>query len=218
MNFIQRYWVLLVVGAFIFFFMLGNEASNNSVTPSSVNNEPEEVNLNQVLVITVDTIYAFQNKYGQNLQIAATGPTDKSELDTYATWAFVDELQTAYNDAVPAINDTNIGVQPLVDASFIAFEDRNNDGEWSQNSENSLFQIEIDGAQSRVIATSDYGAVNEYRVSGMPGFFTGYFIGSLMDRQRGAGISSSKLAAKKPISAKAAARSRAGSGSYRRGK
>lgn len=219
MQFVQRYWVLLTLGGLMGFFYFSNQTttSSNNVTPTTTYNNPQDINLRNVLDVTVDTIYAFEQEYGEQISAVAEKATDTAEIEDQSLWAFVSELKTAYNDAVPAIDSSNIGVQPMANASFIGFTDVNLNDEWEEGSENPLFLIEIDSAQSRVIATSNSGAVNEHRVSGA-GFFSGFLMGRLLDRQRASGVTSSKLAAKKPITAQSAARARAGTGSYSRGK
>mgnify|MGYP006074754185 CR=1 FL=1 len=218
MLFIQRYWVLLLICGVAAFVYLNDSTSSNDGTPTTSYNDPQQINLKHVLDITIDTIYAFEKMHGDKMKEVAADSADTSELDNQALWTFVEDLKTAYNSATPAISSESIGVQPMMDASFIGFKDSNLDDEWDDKLEDALFQIELDGDRSRVIATSNTGAVDEHRVSGMPGFFTGYFMGSLLGRQAASGVKSSDLAAKKPVSAKAAARARAGSGSYSRGK
>ena len=61
------------------------------------------------------------------------------------------------------------------------------------------------------------GAVNDHHFSGT-GILTDMFIGSMLSRQRGAGVDTKSLAGKKPVTSKAAARARAGSGSHSKGK
>lgn len=85
--------------------------------------------------------------------------------------------------------------------------------------EDALFLIEVDGENSRVIATSRSGAVNDHHFSGTS-LLAGYLIGSMLSRQSAAGVNKSALANKQPVTAKAAAsaRARAGSGSHSSGK
>lgn len=176
-----------------------------------------DIDLKQALNITVNSIYTFEEQYGETFSTAAAQEGNQEQASVEAFLNFSDFLQSEYNQAEPRLDDFSVGVWPQTDASLIAFSDINQNGEWDDAAgENALFMIEIDGENSRVIATSNSGAVDEYRVSGS-GFLAGYLIGSLLTRQRVAGVNTSNLATKKPITA-AAARSRAGSGSYSRGK
>lgn len=206
---IFRYWWLFLVGGFFVYVVFIEEPA-----PSKPIEEP--INLKQILNITADTLYSFEESSGQLFENSSSYNEEDKEIA--AMWAFIDEYQVALNSAQPEIHDTKIGVQPNQDASFLAYEDLNNDDEWDNSTEEPLFLLEIDQAQSRLIASSNYGTVDEYRTSGLSGFFAGYFIGSLINRQSAAGVTSQQLSEKKPVSAKAAARARAGSGSYKTGK
>jgi hypothetical protein len=198
MNKLIQYGLIaaVVIGFYIY---------NNSDTQTYVE---DDIDLNAVLDVTVDTIYAFQESLdGQ----------DQSTLNPDNTFvAFTEELQTNYNAASPKIYEGQIGVLPQTDASVLAYDDLNNDGEIGDN-EPALFLVEIDGERSRVIASSRSGAVNDHHFSGA-GLLTGYLIGSMLNRQRAAGVTSDSLAKKQPVTARAAAKARAGSGSHAKGK
>jgi hypothetical protein len=198
MNKLIQYGLIAVV-------VIGFYIYNNSDTQTYVE---DDIDLNAVLDVTVDTIYAFQESLdGQ----------DQSTLNPDNTFvAFTEELQTNYNAASPKIYEGQIGVLPQTDASVLAYDDLNNDGEIGDN-EPALFLVEIDGERSRVIASSRSGAVNDHHFSGA-GLLTGYLIGSMLNRQRAAGVTSDSLAKKQPVTARAAAKSRAGSGSHAKGK
>lgn len=167
----------------------------------------DDIDLNLVLDVTVDTLYAFQEAL--DAQTETEVDADTAFLD------FSDALAANYNQSQPAIYKSSIGVLPQTDASLLAFDDTNLNLEHDEGEE-LLFQIEIDGDQARIIASSRSGAINDHHFSGT-GLLTGYLIGSMLTRQRGAGITGASLASKKPVTA-AAARSRAGSGSHSKGK
>jgi hypothetical protein len=176
--------------------------SSNNSSPSFVE---EEIDLNLALDITVDTLHSYSDSLGDQ----------KPEGDA-AFLGFAETLGTNYNLAQPPLYKEQIGVSPEADASLMAFSDTNMNRTW-EDGEAILFKIEIDGEQSRIIASSNSGAVNEHHFSGTS-LLAGYLIGSMMSRQRGAGVTSKQLASKKPISSQAAARTRAGSGSHSTGK
>lgn len=163
----------------------------------------DDLDLNQVLDVTVETIYAFEEKH----------PEEFPDGDA-AFVQFSEDLTENYNAAMPAIYKEPITVQPQEDASLLAFVDKDGNKEFDSNSEEALYMVEIDGENSRVIATSRSGAINDYRISGA-GLLTGMLIGSMLSRQRAAGANP---ASKKTRTARQAARSRAGSGSHSRGK
>jgi hypothetical protein len=168
----------------------------------------DDIDLDAVLDVTVDSIYAFQG---------TLDGVDQESLDADDTFLeFAAELQDNYNAAVPVLHTAAIGVAPGSDASLLAYEDLNANSTMDEG-EDALFLVEIDGEQSRVIASSRSGAVNDHHFSGT-GLLAGYLIGSMMSRQRMAGVTSSSLAQKKPVTARAAAKARAGSGSHSKGK
>lgn len=165
----------------------------------------QNIDLNAVLDVTVETIYAYED----SLQGLEEKDPDKAFL------GFTGQLGDNFNAATPPLHDKKIGTNPQNDASVLAFEDIN-DNNTMDEGETALFLVEIDGENSRVIASGNSGAINEHRFSGT-GLLAGYLIGSMLSRQRASGASSS-VASKKPISASQAARTRAGSGSHSKGK
>lgn len=175
---------------------------------TSLDYTEDTVDLNAVLDVTIDTIYAFDEK----TQGLATDPDNPDA----AFLAFTDELQVNLNNAEPKVYDGIIALSPQTDASIYAFEDKNANGE-KEEEELGLFLVEIDGENSRVIASSRSGAVKDHRFSGT-GLLAGYLIGSMLSRQKASGVNTKSLANKKTQTAKQAARARAGSGSHSRGK
>ena len=127
-----------------------------------------------------------------------------------------DTLSINYNSAEPKLYESQIGVSPQADASLLAYSDDNLNAALDEQEE-ALFKIEIDGENARIIASGRSGEINEHHFSGT-GLLAGYLIGSMLSRQGRAGVNTSALASKKPVTARAAARSRAGSGSHSKGK
>lgn len=181
---------------------------NNLNPSSSTDYAANDIDLNAVLDITLDTLYTYEEAIDGQLEIDRNPDT--------AFTGFADELAVNYNKAQPAIYEKAISVAPRSDASLLAYNDSNNNLQQDET-EDSLFLIEIDGEQSRIIATSRSGAVNDHHFSGTS-LLAGYLIGSMLSRQRAAGVSSSALANKKPVTSGQAARARAGSGSHSKGK
>ncbi|MCG7532853.1 hypothetical protein MHM98_16095 [Psychrobium sp. MM17-31] len=164
----------------------------------------DEIDLNLVLDVTVETLHTV---------------SENTPEGTDADQAFIglaDALAVDYNKSQPAIYKSEIGVSPQVDASLLAFADDNKNKELDEN-EVALFKIEIDGENARIIASSRSGAVNDHHFSGTA-LIAGYLIGSMLTRQRAAGVSSKSLANKKTITSREAAKARAGSGSHSKGK
>jgi len=176
------------------------------VYSSDTTEDVKDIDLNAVLDVTVDTLHSYQ---------ASLEGKEKPDADKTFT-GLAEKLEFGYNTATPPLHPTKISVMPRADASLLAYEDINANKAIDEG-EAALFSIEIDGEKARVIATSRSGAVNDHHFSGT-GLLAGYLIGSMLTRQRGAGVSSKSLASKQPVTAQAAARSRAGSGSHSKGK
>lgn len=200
MNGLVKYGLIALVIGGIYVFN-----SSGSGDGQYDNLDVSDIDLNAVLDVTIDTIYTFE----ETVKIQEEPDPDQAFID------FTAVLAENLNAADPALHDKTIGASPQTDASIIAYEDLNDNNEFDQD-ESGLFMIEIDGENSRVVATSRSGAVGEHRFSGT-GLLAGYLIGSMLSRQRASGAAS-KVAAKKPVSASQAARARAGSGSHSRGK
>ena len=198
MGNIGKYGLIAVVIAGFYFY------SNSNTSDYA----EDDIDLNAVLDITVDTIYRYEDK--MKIQGQESANTDAAFV------GFAKELGVDLNNALPAIYKGQIGISPQDDASVYAFDDKNANKTLDEG-ELGLFIIEVDGENSRVIASSQSGAVNDHHFSGS-GILTGLLIGSMLNRQRGAGVNTKNLASKKPVTAKAAARSRAGSGSHSKGK
>lgn len=193
------YVIIAVVIAAIYF----SDGSNDG------NYVKDEIDLNRVLDVTVSSIENYQKE----LDAQPTPPADPDQ----AFIGFSQTLQTDYNAAQPPIyTGSTIGVSPQNDASLLAYADTNNDAQLNEG-EQLLFLIEIDGEKNRIIASSRSGAVNDHYFSGTS-LLAGYLIGSMLSRQRVAGVNPKSLSSKTPVTAKAAARARAGSGSYSSGK
>lgn len=198
-----KYGVIAAVVVAGLYFM----ENTDSGSYDSAGYTEEDIDLNAVLDTTIDTIYAYEDK------VQAIPETERNPDEAFL--GFTEDLKVAYNSAQPALHSTTIGVLPQNDASVLAFEDSNANGT-HEESEPLLFLVEIDGENSRVIASSNSGAVNDHHFSGTS-LLAGYLLGSMLSRQRMNG-NPSALANKKPVTARQAARSRAGSGSHSRGK
>ena len=193
----------LIIGV-IGFIYIGSQNSGSSYADN-------DIDLNKVLDITVDTLHASQEKLDLKKASSQSIPDDDQAFIDLA-----DALGDNYNKAEPKLFDAQIAVSPQADASLLAYADTNLSTTLDEKEE-LLFKIEIDGENARIIASSRSGAINEHSFSGS-GLLAGYLIGSMLSRQTRAGVNTSALANKKPITASAAARSRAGSGSHSKGK
>lgn len=239
MNNFAKYGLIAAVIAGVYFFSNSNDT--NSVK--------DDIDLNLVLDVTVDTLHAYQEKLdgpgsdGQS-PISQSNPDSQTNPDSHSSLlvteatdpeeaavkpesadtrdadaafiGFAEALAVNYNKSQPAIYTGNIGVSPQTNASLVAFSDPNSNAEFDSDEE-ALFMIEIDGEKARIIASSRSGAVKDHSFSGTS-LLAGYLIGSMLSRQRAAGVDPKSLSAKQPVTAGAAAKARAGSGSHSRGK
>jgi len=178
-----------------------------------------EIDLQGVLDVTLDSLMEMEgatSDRGTAADVAATGaeagPDDTVEL----LLGFTGVLQDNYNAREPALHEDAITVAPQQDASFLALADANDNGQPDEG-EDALWLIEIDGENARIVATDRSGAVSQSGFSGTS-LLAGYFLARMLTRQRGAGVNTRALAGKRPVSASQAARARAGSGSFSRGK
>lgn len=198
-----KYGLIIGVIGFIYYTSQSNDSDYNYVK--------DDIDLNRVLDITVDTLHAFQQKLDEQKAATQNTPDDDQVFIDFA-----DALGDNYNKAQPKIIETKIGVNPQSDASLLAYSDANLNLVLDDKEE-LLFKIEIDGENARIIASSRSGAINEHHFSGTS-LLAGYLIGSMLTRQGRAGVNTKTLASKKPVTAAAAARTRAGSGSHSKGK
>ena len=191
--------LVAVVGGGLYFFNMDSEPTGP---------DPQDAYLGRVLDITVDTIVKADE------EIKAL-PAEKRTGDA-PLFHLADKLEEAYNSAPPSLDPEHIGVSPQEDAALLAYTDANANNERDLG-DSPLFLIEVDGQNSRVIATNAKGVVHDRGFSGS-GMLTGFLIGNMLNRQSSAGATS-KVSQKRTFSAtQARARSRAGSGSHSRGK
>ncbi|NRA61423.1 MAG: hypothetical protein HRU25_11045 [Psychrobium sp.] len=190
---IVKYGLIVAVLGYVIF---SNTGDNDAVK--------DEIDLNLVLDITVETLHTVSETVDEN---------SDTEL---AFTQLADALAVDYNKSEPAIYNQRIGVNSRTDASLVAYGDTNGNNVLDDG-ESLLFMIEIDGEKSRIIASSNSGAVNDHYFSGTS-LVAGYLIGSMLARQRGAGVTSKSLASKQPVTSRVAAKARAGSGSHSKGK
>jgi hypothetical protein len=130
---------------------------------------------------------------------------------------FAKNLQSNLNIVEPAIYPYTVGVLSQADGSFNGYQDTNKNG-LQESGESQIFSLEVDTQGQRLLASNE-GETYDRGFSGS-GLLMGMFLGSMLSRQRTAGVSPSSLKSKTTTSRRAskAARSRSGSGSFSRGK
>jgi len=152
----------------------------------------------------------------QALNIAAESLTqfDASEDDIKEEEA-MEEFAIVYtnnlNASQPAVHTGPLAVAAQADGSFSVFDDKNSN-KLADSGEDELFKVEVDNENGRLIASAE-SYVRDRGFSG-GGLLMGYLIGSMLGRQRAAGVTPST----KKASPKMSAKQRARSGSHSRGK
>ncbi len=170
--------------------------------------EKPKVDLAQVLSRSAVAMERF-NAYLAKEQVASVTDAHLDQLNEY--------LERVMN-APPKFHDEQIAMQLGKDAKFTGYADADKNGNISENEEK-LFTIELDAERKRFIATDSSGTATSRSFSGS-GFLTGMLIGSMLSRQRSAGITPAHFASRKVTSPTTyrRARSRARSGGLRAGK
>ncbi len=176
-------------------------------------NNVQDADLDRALDVTDTTLTKFESMRG-----SLGAATDEVKMQEFSAM-----LIRNMNTAAPPVHPDPLGLEMQEDGAMAFFHDRNADGARSSGDKN-LFKIEIDGEDQRLIASTDNGYTRTQGFSGS-GLLTGFIIGSMLNRQRGAGIApgSFKNRAASPkrsaaTSPKPSARSKSGSGSYSSGK
>lgn len=162
--------------------------------------------LDRVLGVTTESLTKFENT---SSDVNKDNVMDKFS-DTYAK-----DLNTVQ----PPLNAGPIGVNPQKDGSLLGFDDKNNN-KIKDPGEKDLFKMEVDTENNRLVASSE-GEVRESGFSGS-GLLMGMLIGNMLSRQRVAGANPAARKATPKRSASSVKsnsfKSRAGSGSFSRGK
>ncbi len=181
----------------------------------------QPINLSSVMdriVATVEKFDAYLRRY------------EYKSVDEAMFRQFAQTIQDDLNHK-PRIHSSLIATQFRKNGALTGYGDLNGNGR-PDDQEPKLFTLEFDPDNNRIILTgAAYGETTGHAMSRKRGFFAGVFIGSLMSRQRTAGIRPGHFTSRnvpnapvaKPKVAKAAAggssaRSRARSGGVRAGK
>ncbi|MCP4698140.1 MAG: hypothetical protein GY862_15000 [Gammaproteobacteria bacterium] len=203
--------------------------------------EPVEViDLNKVLDVVVDSMKQTSDK-----QAGGGVAGDKQDVASSAETA-----ETAEPAETPKVSDAEkakkmaeflalctenmnkakliskpIGLGLLKDGTIEGFVDPNKNSK-KDSGEKQIFTVEIDAERNRLIATDTQNGYRRDNVLGgmATGLLAGALIGSMLSRQRGAGVSSSRYSNMKMndknyhSKARSSARAKSGSGSFSKGK
>lgn len=172
-------------------FLTNNEGSSGTSTAQ----------LDRALGIASDTMNGFEG----------TAEVDESNV--------MDKFTTTYNEnlnaAQPPMNANPIGINAQENGALLSFDDQNSNGIQDEG-EKDLFTMEVDGENSRLIASSESES-RDHGFSGS-GLLMGMLIGNMMSRQRTTGTNPASRKTTARGTASPSARSRSGSGSHSRGK
>ena len=204
-----------IVGA-ILFFMFGVDNEKAKLELSEGDLKVTKLDLKKVLDITVPVIVTNAENSSK------LNPQTDEEKEKFSSMYFMktaSDLTKAYNSSNPKIYDGNLHVYPSTSGALVAYEDINKNLKQDESEEN-IFFIDVDGENSRIIATSRIGASNN---ASFPAgtLLTGYFLGRMLTMQsnfpnRKSFVNNSKTVS--PKKAMSNARARAGSGSHLSGK
>jgi hypothetical protein len=164
--------------------------------------------LNQVLKRTVAAMSALEKKLKAD-NINKIEPQHMTLLTSF--------MQHVMN-LQPAFYKSKIAMNLEKDASYTGYSDTNANGKVDEG-EKKIFKVEIDQANNRILATDTSGTTTSSSFSGT-GLLTGLLIGSLLNRQRAAGVNPNSFNNRKvtPASKYSSSRSKARSGGVFGGK
>lgn len=162
------------------------------------------VDLDRVLKILSDTLdqmdlKAIAKASDKELEaMTSQKPEDQGKvaskpLDKEKEQAFLSAFATNLNNA--HLSDDPIGVTMLGNGSIQGFVDKNRDGVKEGSGEKELFKVQLDPERKRIIASdanNQYHRDHHYGFS-PSGFFMGYLLASMLNRQRASGFDASKL-------------------------
>ncbi len=181
----------------------GYQAINKSANPQTSD-------LGQVLDRTEFAIETYEEHAKSNASSTALSDSQVEEFGIFLAQVMNTE---------PRFYDDQIGMKVQEDAVFLGFKDSNANGV-QDSDEKKIFSVEIDSENERLIATDETGESVGHRFSGS-GLLTGYLIGSMLSRQRSAGITPNSFNNRNVTSRanyKPSARTRTRTGGSRSGK
>lgn len=154
------------------------------------------------------TAYIFE-AYGAKLE------ADGVETINEARYAELTEYMGMAYNSDPAVSTKTLGVAAEDDGTFTAYGDTNANNTRDAG-EDTVFTVDYDEPNSRLILTDYTGESSGYRISG-GGLLAGYVLGSMMNRSKRAGLASNRHSSVKNTTPRRAA-SRTRTGGARSGK
>ena len=212
----MRFIIPIGVLGIILFFVFGQDTEKAKIELSEGDLKVTKLDLQKVLDVTVPVI--VQNAE-ESSKITPKTDEEKEKFSSMYFMKTAMDLAKVYNSTNPRIYEDNLDVYPSTVGALVAYEDINKNFKQDENEQN-IFFIDVDGENSRIIATSRIGASNN---ASFPAgtLLAGYFLGRMLTMQsnfpnRKSFVNNAKTVS--PQKAMSNARARAGSGSHRAGK
>jgi len=212
----MRYIIPIGVLGVILFFAFGQDSEKAKLELSEGDLKVTKLDLQRVLDVTIPVI--LQNAK----ESSRINPKTAADKENFSSMYFIKtakDLAKVYNGTNPKIYEDNLDVYPSTSGALVAYEDINKNFKQDENEQN-IFFIDVDGENSRIIATSRIGASSN---ASFPAgsLLAGYFLGRMLTMQsnfpnRKNYVNNAKTVT--PQKAMSNARARAGSGSHRAGK
>ena len=212
----MRFIIPIGVLGIILFFAFGQDTEKAKIELSEGDLKVTKLDLQKVLNVTVPVI--VQNAE-ESSKITPKTDEEKEKFSSMYFMKTAMDLAKVYNSTNPRIYEDNLDVYPSTSGALVAYEDINKNFKQDENEQN-IFFIDVDGENSRIIATSRIGASSN---ASFPAgtLLAGYFLGRMLTMQsnfpnRKNYVNNAKTVT--PQKAMSNARARAGSGSHRAGK
>ena len=212
----MRFIIPIGVLGIILFFAFGQDTEKAKIELSEGDLKVTKLDLQKVLDVTVPVI--VQNAE-ESSKITPKTDEEKEKFSSMYFMKTAMDLAKVYNSTNPRIYEDNLDVYPSTSGALVAYEDINKNFKQDENEQN-IFFIDVDGENSRIIATSRIGASSN---ASFPAgtLLAGYFLGRMLTMQsnfpnRKSFVNNAKTVS--PQKAMSNARARAGSGSHRAGK
>ena len=172
----MRFIIPIGVLGIILFFVFGQDTEKAKIELSEGDLKVTKLDLQKVLDVTVPVI--VQNAE-ESSKITPKTDEEKEKFSSMYFMKTAMDLAKVYNSTNPRIYEDNLDVYPSTSGALVAYEDINKNFKQDENEQN-IFFIDVDGENSRIIATSRIGASNN---ASFPAgtLLAGYFLGRMLN-------------------------------------
>ena len=174
----MRFIIPIGVLGIILFFAFGQDTEKAKIELSEGDLKVTKLDLQKVLDVTVPVI--VQNAE-ESSKITPKTDEEKEKFSSMYFMKTAMDLAKVYNSTNPRIYEDNLDVYPSTSGALVAYEDINKNLKQDENEQN-IFFIDVDGENSRIIATSRIGASSN---ASFPAgsLLAGYFLGRMLTMQ-----------------------------------